>query len=173
MGLLRRVTRATKGRKGTQAMCGQRCAGNSPGVRAKERGCIRRRGRVGFFRPDGYLVYLAEAAGRECSHPNLPQQMRACSPLGVFLRAPPPHPFFRSKFNQHLRGSPRGSSCGPRGGQVLDSSRTWPSPRPAGIPDWNPSYVEAGDPRWPGDERTREERATGEEVLRGFQMRRR
>ena len=30
-----------------------------------------------FSRPDGNLVYLAEAAGRECSHPNLPQQMLA------------------------------------------------------------------------------------------------
>ena len=37
-----------------------------------------------------------------------------------------------------------------QGGQVLDRSRTWSSPRPAGIPDWNPSYVEAGDPRWRG-----------------------
>ena len=32
-------------------------------------------------RPNGYLVYLAEAAGRERSHRNLPQQMRAHSPF--------------------------------------------------------------------------------------------
>ena len=37
-----------------------------------------------------------------------------------------------------------------QGGQVLDLSRTWSSPRPADIPDWNPGYVEAGDPRWRG-----------------------
>ena len=34
--------------------------------------------------PDGYLVYLAEAAGRERIPPNL-KQIQAHSPLGVFL----------------------------------------------------------------------------------------
>ena len=36
--------------------------------------------------PDGYLVYLAEAVGRERIPPNL-KQIQAHSPLGVFLVA--------------------------------------------------------------------------------------
>ena len=41
-----------------------------------------------------------------------------------------------------------------QGGQVLGRSRTWyPLGEPEGIPNearWNPGYVVAGDPRWPG-----------------------
>ena len=66
-------------------------------------------------------------------------------------------PFIHS----NVRGGRGGILMWAQGGQVLDSSRTWSPPRPAGIPDWNLGYVEAGDPRWRG-------KTTGEEVRRGF-----
>ena len=58
-----------------------------------------------------------------------------------------------------------------QGGQVLDRSRTWSSPRPAGIPDWNPNYVEAGDPRWRGTREQEKRRQLAKKFYVAFRRR--
>ena len=51
-----------------------------------------------------------------------------------------------------------------QGGQVLDRSRTWS----AGIPNWNPGYVAAGDPRWRGTKGQEKRRQLAEKFYVAF-----
>ena len=79
LSLLRRVALARKGRERTQR---NRFAGSKHSGTHGESGraflsrseSVPNAGARRSSRPDGYLVYLAEAAGRERSHQNLPQQ---------------------------------------------------------------------------------------------------